>query len=300
MSFYKTNDPAVLEAYEKERADKALLQAEVDAFAARQPVGEPVAFRSRYIESDRVGIWVYHRERPMHESDVEVQSLYAAPPAQAVGESVEEDVYCAIADMIEPYVQREGINPNGELPASVHDSVSILLDHWLKTRQPAQAVDDRFPGGFSDAIAYVNQIEELAEGIHTQVFGYESDGEAGATTVLQMVRYQLAEKPAQAVDLGAVADVLRELLTERQHRTDGSLMELAERCRHLSRGDRDCIALRGTLITELEAQAVDLGEFREAIATGMGYCSGFLGDRAAGEKLRELLALIDSQDSSNG
>lgn len=35
MSFYKTNDPAVLEAYEKERSDKALLQAEVDAFAHR-------------------------------------------------------------------------------------------------------------------------------------------------------------------------------------------------------------------------------------------------------------------------
>lgn len=60
---------------------------------------------------------------------------------QPVEQSVEEDVYCAIADMIEPYVQREGINPNGALPASVHDSVAILLDHWLKTRQPAQAVD---------------------------------------------------------------------------------------------------------------------------------------------------------------
>lgn len=35
MSFYKTNDPAVLEAYEKERSDKALLQADVDSFAAR-------------------------------------------------------------------------------------------------------------------------------------------------------------------------------------------------------------------------------------------------------------------------
>ncbi len=56
---------------------------------------------------------------------------------QPVGASVEEDVYCAIADMIEPYVQREGSNPNGELPASVHDSVAILLDHWAKTRQPA-------------------------------------------------------------------------------------------------------------------------------------------------------------------
>lgn len=47
---------------------------------------------------------------------------------------VYEDVYTSIADMIEPYVLREGIRPGGVLPASVHDSVAILLDHWVKTR----------------------------------------------------------------------------------------------------------------------------------------------------------------------
>jgi len=35
MSYYKTNDAAVLAAYEQERSDKELLQAEIEAFAAR-------------------------------------------------------------------------------------------------------------------------------------------------------------------------------------------------------------------------------------------------------------------------
>lgn len=53
--------------------------------AARQPVGEPVAYRSRYIERDgRRGVWMYHHEKPEYASDVELQPLYAAPPAQAV------------------------------------------------------------------------------------------------------------------------------------------------------------------------------------------------------------------------
>ena len=57
--------------------------------------------------------------------------------AQSLGNSEiggEVDVYYQIADMIEPHVQREGINPNGALPASVHDSVQILFEHWLATR----------------------------------------------------------------------------------------------------------------------------------------------------------------------
>lgn len=67
------------------------------------------------------------------------RALMSANGAQQDTEemTVEEDVYCSIADMIEPYVQREGINPDGPLPASVHDSVSILFEHWLKTREQA-------------------------------------------------------------------------------------------------------------------------------------------------------------------
>lgn len=123
--------------------------------------------------------------------------------------------------------------------------------------------------------------------------------------------YTASPAQAVAVDLGAVADVLRELLTERQHRTDGSLMELAERCRHLSRGDRDCIALRGTLITELEAQAVDLGEFRPMVdefrrnwanygrtMTAAGWDTSKA--RQNVDEADRLLALIDSQAVRNG
>ena len=49
-----------------------------------------------------------------------------------------------------------------------------------------------------------------------------------------------------------VADTLRELLGERSHRTDGDLKTLAERCLHLSRGDRDLIAMRGKIIERLQ------------------------------------------------
>ncbi|WP_312708647.1 hypothetical protein [Stenotrophomonas sp.] len=63
--------------------------------------------------------------------------------------------------------------------------------------------DDRFPGGFADAIAYVNELEELAEAAHVKVFGHESDGESGASTLLQMTIHQLDEKSEQ---VGEVQD----------------------------------------------------------------------------------------------
>ncbi len=49
-----------------------------------------------------------------------------------------------------------------------------------------------------------------------------------------------------------VAGTLRLLLDERNHRTDGDLKTLAARCLHLSRGDRDLIAMRGALIEKLQ------------------------------------------------
>lgn len=41
-----------------------------------------------------------------------------------------EDVYGQLTEMLEPHVQREGTNPNGTLPASVVESMSILLESW--------------------------------------------------------------------------------------------------------------------------------------------------------------------------
>ncbi len=108
---------------------------------------------------------------------------------QPVEESVEADVYCAIADMIEPYVQREGVNPDGVLPASVHDSVAILLDHWVKTRQPvgepvAFMVRWKTEGGFG-----------LEWPKNMQYFRDRADE-------YEIVPLQRAAPPAQAVDLG--------------------------------------------------------------------------------------------------
>ena len=49
-----------------------------------------------------------------------------------------------------------------------------------------------------------------------------------------------------------VAGTLRLLLNERNYRTDGDLQTLADRCLHLSREDRDVIAMRGTVIEKLQ------------------------------------------------
>lgn len=44
-----------------------------------------------------------------------------------------EDVYGQVAEIIEPFVNRM-TRPNGELPASVVDSVRILVDFWVKNK----------------------------------------------------------------------------------------------------------------------------------------------------------------------
>lgn len=63
----------------------------------------------------------------------------------------------------------------------------------------------------------------------------------------QVSRYvELAQANVQALE-----DTLRTLLAERGHRTDGDVTALAARCLHLSRGDRDLIAMRGSLIDDL-------------------------------------------------
>ncbi len=123
-------------------------------------------------------------------------------PRQPVGESVEEDVYCAIADMIEPYVQREGINPEGVLPASVHDSVAILLDHWVKTRQPV--------GEISDA-----QIDARLNAMYREMVdsGQHNGGMSGVAWDRAVYR-MASSQPAQAVGLGAAIKAAFPLLTD--------------------------------------------------------------------------------------
>lgn len=48
------------------------------------------------------------------------------------------------------------------------------------------------------------------------------------------------------------AYLLRMLLKERGHRTDGNLLDLAARALHLARGDHHLISLRGNIISRLE------------------------------------------------
>lgn len=65
-----------------------------------------------------------------------------------------------------------------------------------------------------------------------------------------------------AADGDDVAGVLRKLLKERSHRTDGDLITLAKRCHHMSRGD-DCLI--NELEKEVEALAKrEVGELKDA------------------------------------
>lgn len=73
-------------------------------------------------------------------------------------------------------------------------------------QQLAQAVDDRFPNGLSDAIEYANEMEEAASALYEKVFGHEDDGEDCGTVVMRRVLHHLTEQPAQAVDLGKIIE----------------------------------------------------------------------------------------------
>lgn len=91
----------------------------------------------------------------------------------------------------------DGAEEAGRAIESCVNSVEAALAATGKQKVGEAIQDDRFPGGFADAIAYVNELEELAEALHENVFGYESDGESGASTILQMTLHQLNEKHEQ-------------------------------------------------------------------------------------------------------
>lgn len=107
-------------------------------------------------------------------------------------ENVAADTYWTVAEMIEPYVRREGLNPDGTLPASVHDSVAILLEHWVKTRQPVAQVP----------VCFIPPKD--AELLRRREFTLRSMCSAWELPTYEnnWVGVYLAAPPAQAVDMG--------------------------------------------------------------------------------------------------
>ncbi|MHC1670488.1 hypothetical protein ACODUO_15110 [Stenotrophomonas maltophilia] len=106
---------------------------------------------------------------------------------QPVGEeeNVAADTYWTVAGMIEPHIQ------DGALPASVHDSVAILLDHWLKTRQPVGQEPVAWLVHWSDMPMESPEVTRSASRI----------SEVSALTNPPRIVPLYAASPAQAVDL---------------------------------------------------------------------------------------------------
>lgn len=120
-------------------------------------------------------------------------------------ENVAADTYWTLAEMIEPHVQREGINPDGVLPAPVHDSVAILLKHWLRTRQP---VGQAF---------HVNAVEPCGKILYVHPAG----AKVGDTLY--------AAPPAQAADSQPVGEPVAWLLISEAGTAIGATRHARER-----------------------------------------------------------------------
>lgn len=83
--------------------------------------------------------WFYaqaHRQKYMRHHPAYLAALEAWQAARAQDGDVDiyEDVYEQITDAIEPYVIRQGGNPDAFLPASAVESVHKLLDEALAAR----------------------------------------------------------------------------------------------------------------------------------------------------------------------
>ncbi|WP_414607129.1 hypothetical protein [Stenotrophomonas sp. FR010] len=168
------------------------------ALAARQPV-------------------VVDLPESLHDRVEALREVAARQPVESE-ENVAADTYWTLAEMIEPHVQREGINPDGALPASVHDSVAILLEHWLRTRQPvgelhlppdgfykivfedAEVPDESFArSGALDAA--LRRFEQISNKWNAHLFVRFANNTRDCTVP--------NATPAQAVDLGAVREAVR-------------------------------------------------------------------------------------------
>ena len=67
-------------------------------------------------------------------------------------------------------------------------------------QQPAAVEDDRFPGGFADAIRYIDNVEADAGALYEQVFGIESDGSETGLGMLVAVAERLKQPAAAEPD----------------------------------------------------------------------------------------------------
>ncbi|MGE8268002.1 MAG: hypothetical protein ACN6PT_03440 [Stenotrophomonas geniculata] len=161
--------------------------------AQPSPGGQDVLFIEELAELRRLVPSVNQK----HALDAAIAALAARQPVETE-ENVAADTYWTVAEMIEPHIQ------DGALPASVHDSVAILLDHWLKTRQPV-----------GEPFGYCADFDPGAhEFSHT--FYYLAPGEtvpAGCTAFY-------AGPPAQAVDLGQFREAIESLKDAALHDRD--------------------------------------------------------------------------------
>jgi hypothetical protein len=103
-------------------------------------------------------------------------------------------------------------------------------------------------------IELLNHIEDVVSG---DDWGRIDAAKWNAVTAL--VRPQAATSAAGGATVEQVAEFLRGALNERTFRTDGDVMVLAERMRHMSRSDRDHMAAYKAVIADLKAAASATG-----------------------------------------
>lgn len=244
------------------------------------------------LEADSIGLTVaaMRNDARHHVLEAAADELEAALAARQPVESeknVAADTYWTLAEMIEPHVQREGINPDGVLPASVHDSVAILLEHWLRTRQPVgenpawrdELVREAYNRGLADGLNAdrqpvgepVDAIERIARLLYLRSCNRHADG-------------------SPYTEWEPMDDRIKDY-----YRKDAQDYEALRNCALWPAGREN--------YTAPPAQAVDLGQFREAVlcwrreqwsrTTYVPDAESSPGDNV--ERADRLLALIDGK-----
>lgn len=108
----------------------------------------------------------------------EKRLLTTAPPsAPETEENVAADSYHYLTELLEPYVAREGSNPNGPFPASVVESFQMLLEHWEATQAPSAPAP---VAGDAVANEWRNLVQSLVDHIVGETCLHENTHRGGA------------------------------------------------------------------------------------------------------------------------